>query len=209
MKDISDRIRLKRLELKLNQRDLARKLKLTAPSISQWERGVSVPKGNNLINLARLFKTTPDWLLTGVEKLDHEPSCISIPLLENVTASGGQGAFNDDELHHNSTIPIPNYVIKSRQPENMLAIRIMGDSMEPMLYDGGIAVIDTSEVLIRDGKAYVFRQDGMLRVKRLVSIVGGVVINSQNPAYETETLFFKDTTDFQVIGRCIWGASML
>lgn len=209
MEYISDRIRLKRLELKLNQRDLARKLKLTAPSISQWERGISAPKGNNLINLAKLFKTTPEWLLTGIEKQGYESSCVNIPLLENVAASGGGGAFNDDELHSGSTIPIPHYVVKNRQIENIKCIRIMGDSMEPTLYDGGVAAVDMSEVAIRDGKIYVFRLDGMLRVKRLISIVGGVVINSQNPAYEAEQLFFKDATDFQIVGRCIWGASML
>lgn len=81
--------------------------------------------------------------------------------------------------------------------------------MEPTLYDGGVAAVDMSEVAIRDGKIYVFRLDGMLRVKRLISIVGGVVINSQNPTYEAEQLFFKDGTDFQIVGRCIWGASML
>ncbi|WP_050922595.1 S24 family peptidase, partial [Vibrio harveyi] len=182
MEDISDRIKLKRLELRLNQRELAKKLRLTAPSVSQWERGVSEPKGNNLINLAKVFRTTPEWLLTGMEKNLDEPLCICVPLLENVLAAGGDGATNDD-FTSISTVPVPSYVTKHRNINQIVSIQVMGDSMEPMLYDGGLVVIDKSEVSIRDGKVYVFRQDGMLRVKRLVLISGGVLIKSQNPAY--------------------------
>ena len=205
---MSDRITLKRLELKLNQRELAKKLKLTAPSVSQWERGVSEPKGNNLINLAKIFRTTPEWLLIGVEKQLDEPLCVSIPLLENVMVAGGEGAINDD-FTSISTVPVPSYVVKHRNVNHIESIQVMGDSMEPMLYDGGIVVIDKSEVTIRDGKVYVFRQDSMLRVKRLVLIAGGVVIKSQNPAYETEKLLFENCTDFQVVGRVIWASSLL
>ncbi|HDM8071936.1 helix-turn-helix transcriptional regulator (plasmid) [Vibrio harveyi] len=208
MEDISDRIKLKRLELRLNQRELAKKLRLTAPSVSQWERGVSEPKGNNLINLAKVFRTTPEWLLTGMEKNLDEPLCICVPLLENVLAAGGDGATNDD-FTSISTVPVPSYVTKHRNINQIVSIQVMGDSMEPMLYDGGLVVIDKSEVSIRDGKVYVFRQDGMLRVKRLVLISGGVLIKSQNPAYNSETLQFKDCTDFQIIGRVIWTSSLL
>ena len=208
MEYISDRIKFKRLELKLNQRDLAKKLKLTAPSISQWERGVSEPKGNNLINLAKVFKTTPEWILTGVDKQGDEPLCVPIPLLENVTASGGVGSLND-EFHSASVIPIPYFVVQHRNVNKIECIQVMGDSMEPVLFDGGLVVVDRSEISIRDGKIYVFIHDGMLRVKRLVNIVGGIMIKSQNPVYEPETLLFSDSSDFQIIGRAIWGASLL
>nr|ADQ53882.1 DNA-binding protein RDGA [Vibrio harveyi] len=125
-----------------------------------------------------------------MEKNLDEPLCICVPLLENVLAAGGDGATNDD-FTSISTVPVPSYVTKHRNINQIVSIQVMGDSMEPMLYDGGLVVIDKSEVSIRDGKVYVFRQDGMLRVKRLVLISGGVLIKSQNPAYNSETLQFK------------------
>ncbi|MGR5456129.1 S24 family peptidase, partial [Vibrio alfacsensis] len=118
------------------------------------------------------------------------------------------GACNDS-FGEVSMVPIPYYVIKYRNIKNIECIQVMGDSMEPVLCDGGLVVIDRSETAIRDGKIYVFRHDGMIRVKQLVNINGGIIAKSYNASYKEEVLIFEEGADFEVLGRAIWEASNL
>ena len=64
---IGERIRARRKELKLTQKSLAKALKLSDVSISQWERDDSEPTGKNLFALTTVLKCSPTWILYGDE----------------------------------------------------------------------------------------------------------------------------------------------
>lgn len=64
---IGERIRARRKELKLTQKSLAKALKLSDVSISQWERDDSEPTGKNLFALTTVLKCSPTWILFGDE----------------------------------------------------------------------------------------------------------------------------------------------
>lgn len=56
-----------RLEQKLTQTELAKKLNTTQDTISLWELGKSFPDIQSLINLSKIFNVSTDYLL-GLEK---------------------------------------------------------------------------------------------------------------------------------------------
>lgn len=60
---LSSKIKMLREKQKLTQSDLARKLGLTRSSINAWEMGLSVPSTNYIVELARLFDVSSDYLL--------------------------------------------------------------------------------------------------------------------------------------------------
>ena len=63
---IGERIRALRLARGLKQKDLARSIGISPPSLSELETGESKePSGKVLAALCRVLKTNPDWLLTG------------------------------------------------------------------------------------------------------------------------------------------------
>lgn len=51
------------------QADLARRLGITRNGVNSWEQGLSVPSPASLVELAKVFSVTTDYLL-GVESLD-------------------------------------------------------------------------------------------------------------------------------------------
>ncbi|MFM5138447.1 LexA family protein [Aeromonas rivipollensis] len=63
--DIHARIKSQRLVHGLTQDSLAKKLGINRVSISQWERGDTSPKGNNLVRVAEILGVKPEWLLFG------------------------------------------------------------------------------------------------------------------------------------------------
>ncbi len=89
--------------------------------------------------------------------------------------------------------------------EQLAAIPVDGDSMEPTLRTGDHALVDLTQRQPRrkDG-LYVIRTDGGLQVKRVSAhpSTGRLVIRSDNPAYESYT--DVDPASVEILGRVIW-----
>lgn len=66
MVDFGNRIRALRLQKKMTQAELANKLGVTKSVISAYETGLRMPSYDILIQMARIFKVSTDYLL-GVE----------------------------------------------------------------------------------------------------------------------------------------------
>lgn len=76
-----ERIRARRKDLGLTQKSLAKTLKLSDVSISQWERDESEPTGKNLHALSKALRCSPTWILFGDEdKTPEVPIDIPAPL---------------------------------------------------------------------------------------------------------------------------------
>ena len=63
---VADRIKFLRESNNMTQSDLARQLGITRSSVNAWEQGISVPSTQYVVELARLFNVSVDYLL-GVD----------------------------------------------------------------------------------------------------------------------------------------------
>ncbi|HGA0364085.1 TPA: helix-turn-helix domain-containing protein [Streptococcus agalactiae] len=61
--NFGENLRLTRKTKSLTQTELASKLNIIQKSYSNWETGKSEPNLENVVKLAKLFKTTTDFLL--------------------------------------------------------------------------------------------------------------------------------------------------
>ena len=60
---VAARIKLLRDQRGMTQTELAKRLGLTRSSVNAWEMGISVPSTQYIVELARLFKVSTDYLL--------------------------------------------------------------------------------------------------------------------------------------------------
>lgn len=65
----ADRIRALREARGWTQAELARRLSITRNGVNSWEQGLSMPSPACLVDLAKLFSVSTDYLL-GVERLE-------------------------------------------------------------------------------------------------------------------------------------------
>ena len=68
-----NRLKEARLNAGLSQKEVSKIIKISAPTISQWEAGIIHPLQSNLIKLADLYGVSTDYLL-GKEDKKKEPS---------------------------------------------------------------------------------------------------------------------------------------
>ena len=69
MKMTAERIKTLREARGWTQAELARRLNITRNGVNSWEQGLSMPSPACLVDLAKLFSVSTDYLL-GVERLE-------------------------------------------------------------------------------------------------------------------------------------------
>jgi transcriptional regulator with XRE-family HTH domain len=70
-KTFGQRLKERRKELGLTQKDIGKRAGVTHAAISQWEKEDSSPTGANLFALSKALKCDPVWLIEGKES--NEP----------------------------------------------------------------------------------------------------------------------------------------
>jgi phage repressor protein C with HTH and peptisase S24 domain len=93
-------------------------------------------------------------------------------------------------------IPVPGYL--ARYGQDLAALTVEGDSMEPSLHRGDMVVCDSCGW---SGEGiYAVRMGGSGFVKRLTKAPGKVVVISDNPKYPVREEP-EESEDFAIIGR--------
>src|ERR1039457_4989058 len=69
-KVIGARIKEKRQQIKLSQKELAEKIEVTPSAINQYEKGDKIPSSEKIISLAKTLGISSDYLL-GVSEEDE------------------------------------------------------------------------------------------------------------------------------------------
>lgn len=61
MKDLSDKIKLLRVEMGLSQKQLGNVLGISDRAVSKWENGISKPSLDNIFKLSSFFRVSPEY----------------------------------------------------------------------------------------------------------------------------------------------------
>lgn len=121
-----------------------------------------------------------------------ESSENSIPLFERISA--GPGAFSDEEV--TDYIMLPGI----RNNNNVFAVNVVGDSMEPTIKDGSI-IICKKNIEIRNGEIGAFFIDDQAYVKRLKITKNYIALISDNPNYAP--IYIGPGENFHAVGKVI------
>ena len=152
--------------------------------------------------LAEFFGVSETELGAPEEKSSHNRGeWVEIPRL-SLEASAGPGANAAEE------IPFDAFRFSRRwlrenglEPAQLSAIRVMGDSMDPLLRDGDEILVDRTPRPFREG-VHVARLGESLLVKRIQAVPPGrLLLISENPAYGPIEM---SASDVDVVGRVVW-----
>ena len=111
------------------------------------------------------------------------------------TIAGGEGAFDTFRFSRRWLAE------QGLESAELSAIRVEGDSMEPLLNDGDEILVDRSPRAFRDG-IHVVRLGETLMVKRVASAGSGrIALLSQNLAYPPVEVAAEEV---EIIGRVVW-----
>ena len=125
-----------------------------------------------------------------------KPDNFVIPVKDQVF-SAGRGQFVPEEDTVKDYITLPKNL--QRYADNLAAVYVRGDSMEPTLFNDDIIVTDNLGYDGEDG-IYTILYKGSGYVKRLQRTFDGIKIISDNKHYEPMNVT-SENEDFKIIGR--------
>ena len=170
-------------------REFAEKIGTTKANIDAWIKRDKIPEKWIMI-IEKIIKDS-----TNIVQKDS----ISVSLL---SAGAGTGVYDFDTQE--TLLSLNPKMFPTITSDNITAIQIDGDSMEPTLRSGDYILITppTPDRQTEDG-IYAIRIDGMLKVKSLQFLMDGTLkIISDNPKYSPELYDPKTSQiDFQILGK--------
>jgi len=230
MNTLSERLRSRRKELRLTQKDVSKAAGISAVSVTLWEKGDTAPKGENLIAVSKLLKCDPEWLLTGKErKIESNAEVIGdieawdsntplgndeveIPFYSEIQLAAGNGKVATRENKGPKLRFAKSALIRNgTDVNNAICVKISGNSMEPVMPDGSTIGIDTAKTNIIDGKIYAISHGEMQRVKILYRTPdGGIRLKSYNTNEHPEEIYTKDQAkEISIVGKVFWCSFLL
>lgn len=227
MSDIGGRIRQIRKNLGLSQTDFAEKISVKGPTtVSKYEKNQRSPNLKTFALIAKLGKTTIEWLMTGKQLKPASKNDIDMALGCNTADSESEdknnlvmvtkykdGAENDrtgaDNYENGKTEQMAfrkDWLIKDMNldPGKLSIINIVGDSMEPFLIEGDLVLVDHRTTTPKNDGIYIINYDQTLIAKRLQFAPMEIIIISDNPAYEKTTVPRSEQDSLKIIGKVVW-----
>ena len=168
---LGDRIRHRRKNLGLTQKQLAEQVKVSHVAISQWEKEETLPRGENLLRLSESLGCAPAYLIDGDGPVFSESGFAGlhqIPLLHQRDVAhwlNDASAIQCEWLMHND-------IALSQQS---FAVRVGEQAMEPALLRNDVVIIDPKVSPLPGDTVVALQQNvALLRTYRLRSSERGV-----------------------------------
>lgn len=196
-------IKAQRIRLGLTQKEVAQKLGVTEATVSRWESGeIANMRRDKIMKLSELLQLSPSIIMDLPDKKHPEsnkhPGYIRIPVLGRVAAGVPIEQIEDIEDYEDIRAP-------ADAEKDYFALRIRGDSMQPLIQDGSVVIVhkqedaETGEIVI----ATVNGDDATC--KRLKKYAEGIMLLSINPAYDPMVFDRNDSRNLpvKIMGKVI------
>lgn len=189
-----------------SQSALSRASGVPQPTINRILNGVGrgAPAVETLTALADACNVQVGWLMDGtgarergavsttspipeefrpVEVLDDDDDrLVKVKKVQLRASAGISGYEVSPDYDDGGTANLTKLWLSKKQvrKENLIAVMVRGESMEPTLYDGDLIIVDTGDKRPVDGSVYVFNYDGEIIVKRIFRDAGKWYLTSDN-----------------------------
>ena len=189
----------------VNQAELASRLGVTQQAVGKWETGRSTPDPQTVARLAEILETPADVLLglrqepgstaaVGRNAFSRYTQC-EIPVIGTVRAGYGALAFEEDYGQEYARV---------KDPSNYFYLVVRGDSMEPRIQDGDLALVHKQDTLENgDLGVLIYGDEGEGTLKRYIQRGNCVVLQPFNPAYHEMVIKGEELNHLHIAGRVV------
>ncbi len=180
----------------VSQTALAATLGISQQAVGKWETGHATPGPQTIARIAQFFSVSADYLI-GCEKEPARPTGTRehhIPIIGTVRAGYGALAFEDDYGEAYACV---------KDPANYFYLLVRGDSMEPRISDGDLALVHRQSTLDSGELGVIVFGDGEGTLKKYIVRGNTVVLQPFNPAYAPQIITGEDLDHLYIAGKVV------
>ena len=213
-----EKLKARRKELKLTQKEIAEKLGISFQAYSAWERGIKEPSKEKVAQLENILKVAKGYFTQieivrlynsiskqGKDKVvlyarnlaqeEQTQKVVTMPerlyeyrVYERMSAGIGASVYDDKNF---------DTVYFNEELAHDFASWVAGDSMEPKYQNGSVALIRETG-FDYDGAVYAVVCNNQTYIKRVYREEGGLRLVSINPKYKD--IFISYEEDPRIVG---------
>lgn len=193
----NERLKTLRIQRKMTQSELAKKIYISQPAYSKYEVGTASPNPETLSKIADALDVSVDYLL-GSDSQPARPGYIRIPVLGRVAAGIPIDAIEE-------VIDLEDISADVAGDGEYFGLQIKGHSMEPKISDGDVVIVRRQPDVDSGDIAVVLVNGDDATVKRIKKSPQGVTLIPSNPAYEP--MYYTnaeiESLPVQILGRVV------
>lgn len=196
------------------QEEMAKRLHCSKQVISHYENGLRIPSLEMLESMAGLFGVAPSYFMNDVKPIDLEESItfkqsslpirhtysnvtaiVSLPVVGTVRCGPGGLAYQDVEGYVQAA--------NVKHPDECFYLRVTGDSMEPQITEGDLALVRRQPEVESGELAVVVvdREEGTL--KKVLFKDGAVILQAFNPKYTPRVFTGEAINSLTIVGKVL------
>jgi SOS-response transcriptional repressor LexA len=165
-----------------------------------------LPSSENKITTSKVHNF--EIVNAGIDSAKHleKIQLVAVPLLKAVAASRGE---KGDALHLLSDAPIETMIAAPKawcpNPSHTSCLRVQGESMAPLIHDGNVVAVDTSQIdpSTLDGRIVIaWHKDKGLTISRFRRYDHTEVLVSENSEYGAVTITPKQP--WKIVATVLW-----
>lgn len=219
-----ERLERLRKQAKLSRADVCNMLGgLAISTLQAWEGGTREPPISKLLELANIFKTNPNYLLTGNDKQIEQRNIVQeafeslsqkasehismIQSYSSINVSAGFGSFNEGVTEADGEEPYSDNLLQQLRvrPHHCAVFWANGNSMLPTIASDDQLLVDLSKKEIKgDDKIYLVQNGSSVWVKRVKQKWNSIELISDNKEeYEPIVLTEDEAEHLQIIGQVV------
>lgn len=181
-----------------SQAELASFLDLNRSSVSRAKQRDTVPE-SWIFRICQAFDLDSGWLRQGVH---NAPGLHLVPKVQARLGAGG-GSYAVDSEPEGQFAFRRDWLRQKGNPEHMVLMEVIGDSMEPVIREGDTVLIDRSQQEVYSGGVYALGVEDTILVKRLEKHPYKLALLSANTAYVPIYLKGEEINSVRIIGRVV------
>ena len=185
----------------LSQAALSSLLGVTQQAVGKWETGRSPPDPQTLARVAAYFKVSTDYLLgcapaliTSAVAAADGPSEFPIPIIGTVRAGFGAFAFEEDYGEEYARV---------KDPGSYFYLLVKGDSMEPRISDGDLALVHRQPTLENGDLGVVIFGEGEGTLIFFLRRGKSIILLPFNIVYAAQIIMGEDLEHLYIAGKVV------
>jgi repressor LexA len=183
----------------ISQVALSSELGLSQQAVGKWETGRSTPDPAMLARIAAFFEVSTDYLLGRAQSAANTDGWQAageypIPIIGTVRAGYGALALEEDYGEEYARV---------KDPQNYFYLLVKGDSMEPRIFEGDLALVRRQQTLESGELGVVVFGDGEGTLKKYIRRGNTVILQPFNSAYPPQIIMGEDLDHLYIAGKVV------
>jgi repressor LexA len=183
----------------VTQETVAEAINITQTTYARYESGKRAPRPAILTKLAEYFKVSTDYLLGATENplppnAYPVENLVAIPVMGSVRCGPGGLAYEEYEGFELADV---------KNPSEYFHLRVTGDSMEPDIKAGMLALVHKQEDVESGELAVVVIDGDEGTLKKVIKREGTIILQAFNPKVEPRIFTGEELSEVHIVGKVV------